>query len=75
MMWMEFWVWSVVCSGIATSAQTLFPSCVWGCPKGLLEAENFGKLFLSFFSRFCWEFNHLGSQNSSRAEHRNVLRR
>lgn len=46
-MWMEFWVWSVVCSGAATSASTLFLGCVC-LAQGLSDAENFGKLFLSF---------------------------
>jgi hypothetical protein len=36
------------CSGTATDASTLFPVCVW-LPWGLLDAEDFGKLFLSFF--------------------------
>ena len=47
---MEFWVWSVVCSGIATRLSTLFPSCVCR-PKGLLDKENFGKLFFEVFTK------------------------
>jgi hypothetical protein len=41
------WVWSVVCSGIAISASTLF-RVVCDCPRGLLNTRPFGKLFLSF---------------------------
>jgi len=30
---------------------------VCGCPKGLLDAENFGKLFWVFSDGSCWESN------------------
>ena len=41
---------------------------VCGCPRDLLDEENFGKLFLSFFRRFLPGFQHVGSQNSNRME-------
>jgi hypothetical protein len=48
-MWMEFWVWSVVCSGAATSASTLFSGVVWGCPRGLFGRGNFWQVFFESF--------------------------
>ena len=42
-------MWSVVSSGTALTRQHFF-QVVCGSPGGLLDAENFGKLFLSFFA-------------------------
>jgi hypothetical protein len=43
-------VWSVVCSGPPLARQHF----VCGCPEGLLDVGNFGKLFLSsFVTVFC----------------------
>jgi len=61
------------CSGTATGASTLFPNCVCGCPKGLLDAENFGKLFLTFFSTILAGIAHLGSQRLKPVECCNAL--
>src|SRR6476660_5089105 len=50
-MWMDgIQVWSAVCSGTALTHQHFF-QVVCGCPGGLFDAENFGKLFLVFFCR------------------------
>ena len=55
------------CSGTATGASTLFPNCVCGCPKGLLDAENFGKLFLTFFQQFLQESHISEARDSNRS--------
>ena len=39
-------MWSVVCSGTPLISQHF----VCGCPEGLLDAENFGKPFLIFYT-------------------------
>ena len=57
MMWMEFECEAWFVAEPPLARQHLF-RVVCGCPKGLLDEENFGKLFLSFFlTVFCWEFN------------------
>jgi hypothetical protein len=43
---------------------------VCGCPRGFLDAENFGKLFLSFSERSLPKSN---IQNSNQIECRNAL--
>jgi hypothetical protein len=42
------WVWSVVCSGAATSVSTLFPSCVW-LPQGFMGCRKFWQAFFELF--------------------------
>jgi hypothetical protein len=46
---------------------------VW-CRGDLLDAENFGKLFLSFFYRFLLQIQHPEAGISGRTECRNALR-
>jgi hypothetical protein len=40
-------------------ARQHFFRVVCGCPNGLLDAENFGKLFLASSEGFRWKYNHL----------------
>ena len=40
----------MVCSGTATTASTLFPVLWCGCPRVLLNARTFGKLFFQFLN-------------------------
>ena len=73
MMWMEFSVKRRLLAESPLGYQPFF-QVVCGCPKGLLNADKFRQAFFEFFpDGFCWEFNHLGSQNSGRMEHRNAL--
>jgi hypothetical protein len=48
---------------------------VCGCRGDLLDAENFGKLFLSFFYRFLLQIQHPEAGISGRGECRNASRR
>jgi len=47
-MWMEFKMKSAIVAEMPLGSQHFF-LIVCGWPAGLFDAENFGKLFLSFF--------------------------
>ena len=66
-------MWSVVCSGTALTRQQFF-QVVCELPWGFIDAENFGKLFLSSFVMGFFAGNsNLGRENSGRMECRNAL--
>ena len=68
-MWMAFKCGAKFVSGTALTRQHF----VCGCPEGLLDVGNFGKLFLSFFLTAFAGIQHLVGENSSPMECRNAL--